>query len=438
MPEQVPRPEGPVPDGLREWAALTGPVLVLAEVRRRARNGNRTETGTLRLVLTDEQRRDVARLAGTRWEVSGRPVRLADLAEALAEHGMTVRGLVERLDGRPVELGRDQRAGQAARRQEESAAAAERLTRAGVTAEQAVAWLADPALPRSGSGELLALAGQVADVWRRMRAAEPPRRLAELAALACGDAHALDPDRPLGRATARVSAVVHGVERPRRGGPAWRAAWAAAGVACDEVSSRVLVLNLPLTGTASAARLAAAAPGEPLWLTLRSLDGDWAAPPGTTVFVCENATVVEAAADRWGAGCAPLVCTDGMPALAALTLVKGLAAAGCWLQVRADVDEAGFTIVEQVRSVAPDCTGWRYDADTYRAAIRVEPEPDSAGENGFALRDLWQQAREPLHEEALLDLLLSDLSTEPPCGERSVVDDNGDSSPPGPRVHEQP
>lgn len=304
MPEQEPQPDRPVPEGLREWAALPGPALVLAEVRRRARNGNRTEIGTLRLVLTHEQRREVARLAGTRWEVSGRPVRLADLAEALAEHGMTVRGLVERLDGRPVELGRDLRAGQAARRHEESAAAAERLTRAGVPAEQAAAWLADLALPRSGSGELLALAEQVAVVWSRMRAV-PRARLAELAALACGDAHALDPDRLLGRAAARLSAVVHGVERPRRGGRAWRAAWAAAGVSCDEVSSRVLVLNLPLSGTAPAARLTAAAPGEPLWLTLRSLDGAWTAPPGATVFVCENATVVEAAADRWGARCAP-------------------------------------------------------------------------------------------------------------------------------------
>lgn len=132
----------------------------------------------------------------------------------------------------------------------------------------------------------------------------------------------------------------------------------------------------------------------------------------------------------------PLVCTDGMPALAALTLVKGLAGAGCRLQVRADVDEAGFTVVEQVRAVAPGCTGWRYDAETYRAAIQVDPGLDGRGESGLALRDLWRQAREPLHEEALLDLLLSDLSTDQPGEEQPAVADHGD--PPGAAVDSGP
>jgi len=60
------------------------------------------------------------------------------------------------------------------------------------------------------------------------------------------------------------------------------------------------------------------------------------------VFVCENVTVLEAAADELGSACPPMVCTDGVPSSAALDLVGRLAAEGCRISVRADVDEAGF------------------------------------------------------------------------------------------------
>ena len=88
--------------------------------------------------------------------------------------------------------------------------------------------------------------------------------------------------------------------------PVWAAAWAGAGVICDAVSAQVLVLNLPLTGNAPAVRLCHAAPGEPVWLTLRSFRGDWELAGGAEVFVCENPTVLEAAADRHGAASWPL------------------------------------------------------------------------------------------------------------------------------------
>lgn len=145
----------------------------------------------------------------------------------------------------------------------------------------------------------------------RLRTMNGGTRLAQLAADTLHDAHALDADRQLGRGVARLLAIVHGLQRPQRAGRAWRAAWAGAGVVCDGVSSRVLALNLPLTGDSPAARLCAAAPGEPVWLTLRSLAGTWTALAGE-VFVCENPTVAEAAADRLGPNCSPLVCTDGI------------------------------------------------------------------------------------------------------------------------------
>jgi uncharacterized protein (TIGR02679 family) len=214
-------------------------------------------------------------------------------------------------------------------------------------------------------------------------------------------------------------ALAHGLPRPLRAGRDWRRAWAAAGVRCDGVSSRVLALNLPLRGDAPAARWSAAA-GEPLWLSLRSIAGSWSAPVGATVFVCENPTVLEAAADELGPRCPPVVCTDGIPSIAALDLVAGLAGAGCAINVRADIDEAGFVVVEQVRSVAPAATAWRYDAATYARHLGLDaadpaadPAADAAEDEDARLRRLRAlHARHqiPLHEEALLGQLLNDLA----------------------------
>lgn len=50
----------------------------------------------------------------------------------------------------------------------------------------------------------------------------------------------------------------------------WRGVWEELGVVCDELSSRVLVHNLLLTGIAGACRLTTAADGEPIWLTWRA------------------------------------------------------------------------------------------------------------------------------------------------------------------------
>lgn len=123
------------------------------------------------------------------------------------------------------------------------------------------------------------------------------------------------------------------------------------------------------------------------------------------MFVCENVTVVEAAADRLGANCPPLVCTDGYPANAALDVIAGLAEAGCRIQVRADFDADGLAIVEQVRAAVPDATGWRYDPATYARHLQ---RPAAVG--GFhELHSLYRQCGIAVHEETLLDELVEDL-----------------------------
>ena len=73
--------------------------------------------------------------------------------------------------------------------------------------------------------------------------------------------------------------------------------------------------------------------GEPGYLSLHAL---LRAPPlwdvaGRAVFVCENPDLVAIAADALGVECAPLACTDGMPAAAQRTLLMQLSAAGARL-----------------------------------------------------------------------------------------------------------
>jgi hypothetical protein len=102
-----------------------------------------------------------------------------------------------------------------------------------------------------------------------------------------------------------------GVDTPATAQP-WRAAWEEVGVVCDPVSSRVLVLNLVLHGDAAACRLIGAAGPEPLWLTWRSLSGPFGCD-APDVHVCENPSVLIAAADQLGADALPLVCTNGRP-----------------------------------------------------------------------------------------------------------------------------
>jgi hypothetical protein len=105
------------------------------------------------------------------------------------------------------------------------------------------------------------------------------------------------------------------------------------------------------------------------------------------VRVCENPSVIEAAADKLGPGCPPLVCTFGWPTTAAFSLLAGLENAGVTLQLRADDDRAGQAIVTRLQATLPSARLWRYD---------VRPPADAA--------------TTPVYEEQLLDTLVADLA----------------------------
>lgn len=359
---------------LQAWIKLGGPAKVIAEVRRRI-EARGTVSGDINIPLTDTERREVGKLLGLNWAISGKKVTVVGLERALAARSTTLRQLAEFLG--PLDDHRADRASRAAVRQDELEAAASALIAVGVSEGVAQWFIKLRGRPKPGTGELLTHAQQVASVWIQLPSVErQPVSLAVFAAAVADDPHALDKDADLGRAvavliaattlhqadpTADLSARI--VPGAITASEMWRSLWESRNVVCDQVSSLVLCLNLPLTGDAPAATLATAAAtcGEPVWLTHRSLIGDWAPRPGLrTIYVCENPAVVEAAADRYGARCAPLVCTYGWPSSAALTLLQGLEKAGVQLLARADDDSAGQKIVAKLFELTPTSRPWRY------------------------------------------------------------------------------
>jgi uncharacterized protein (TIGR02679 family) len=240
--------------------------------------------------------------------------------------------------------------------------------------------------------------------------------LAELAATALGDSHALDRDRPTGNLAVRAAARIGGIDLNAPGND-FRDAWAAVGVYCDELSAPVLVLNLraddrSLTGCVLALH---ADTGEPARLSLRQLLRH---PPtftramtGARVFVCENPTVVAAAATRLGACTHPLVCVEGQRKTAARVLLTFLTTAGITLVYHGDFDWGGVrvgNVIVRDHGARP----WRFTAADYQATTggtALHGKPVAARWDP-ALAPALARADRAVHEEQVLDDLLTDLT----------------------------
>ncbi|MFT4102165.1 MAG: TIGR02679 family protein [Burkholderiaceae bacterium] len=246
-------------------------------------------------------------------------------------------------------------------------------------------------------------------VLGRLPAHGMPR--SQLAAQVLGDAHALDRGQP-------VATIVLAVLRaePPSALESDRDAWASAGVLVNELARPALVLNLPLDEPHTASGMP---PGEPAYLSLRQL---LRRPPawrvgGVIVHVCENPNVVAIAADRLGAGCAPLVCTDGMPAAAQRALLTQLAQAGARLRYHGDFDWPGVRIGNVVMR-AWDAQPWRFGAQDYLKAIEGRNDLDEHRLRGAEVPAAWDAALSTrmrdrgwaVAEEAVVDALLEDLA----------------------------
>jgi uncharacterized protein (TIGR02679 family) len=403
-------------------AVLGGPALA----RLRARLRTRLERGaalTGRLTLeapSPEERSAIERLFGRISRGRDLQVDLDRLSAILgnAELGLDLASAVVALEG-PVE----DRAGleaATARRWKTVVAEAEAALGPGSTSPWS-GWLEN--LEQTGLCRRLsagdpdtgaALLTAAVAVLRRLPADAVP--LAELAAAVAGDSHALDLGAPLATLVLRAVAVRNGHAHPEDADQR-RAAWDAVGVLADELSAPALLLNLgaiPSNPTGRAMLLAQDA-GEPYRLSTRQLlrtPPDFAPPiVGGVVFVCENPSVVAAAANRLGRACRPLLCTEGQPKTALRLLLGRLTAAGARIAYHGDFDWPGLQIANGLIQ--------RFGAIPWRMGARdYEQAPAGAPLAGTAVTPCWDAALGQamrargcsVHEEAVLADLLSDLA----------------------------
>jgi uncharacterized protein (TIGR02679 family) len=360
--------------------------LLLAARERFERNGGLSGSVRIERLSPEEAHALNGLLAPARPLLAGgaASVKLARLDQAL--RGSRLRLSLERalvaLDGPLVNRPGERAAARAARR-----AAWERvLAHPQARRPELEPWLEHVRQRFAGSvPERAAIVLQALDVIGALPADGVP--LAALAASrAGGDAHALDRGRPLGRLLPPALLVLEGgFPREPSSIEEWRALWARVGVSCDELSSTVLALGLRphrLARGYLAGRLRAAVRhGRPLVLTLAELRAEPPRLAGPTLFVCENPSIVAAAASVLGARCPPLLCTGGWPNTAVAAVLDAAEAAGMSILVHADGDAAGEEIAGRVLR--------------RRRARRWRQQPAINGS---------------VHEEALLDELLADLA----------------------------
>ena len=237
---------------------------------------------------------------------------------------------------------------------------------------------------------------------------------AQLAAQELGDAHALDNGCAVGTLVLAVLRTsLHrqasaAVEVGEFEDASARELWASAGVLVNELARPVLALNLPDIATT----------GEPVYLSLRGLlrsPPEWVVR-GRTVFVCENPNLLAIAADHLGARCAPMVCTDGMPAAAQRTLLTQLAKAGALLRYHGDFDWPGIRIGNQMMR-EHNAQPWRFGAADYLIALRVAPRPGRPLQ-GIEAEPSWDATlalamrteQQAIDEEIVAELLIQDLA----------------------------
>lgn len=247
---------------------------------------------------------------------------------------------------------------------------------------------------------------------------------AQLAAETLGNAHALDKGYPTASiilsalrqerrpddasATEEQNSVT--VKAPERA----RETWARVGVLVNELARPALCLNLPLPSPT----LIGISPGEPQYLSLRTLlrtPPDWHLK-SARIYVCENPNIVAIAADQLGSRCAPLVCTEGMPAAAQRTLLTQLSEARAQLLYHGDFDWPGVRIANFVMRTWP-AQPWRFRADDYEQAVSRAPHTshnlsDVPGAASWdeSLTSAMQNRGLAIAEEAVVAELLEDLT----------------------------
>lgn len=396
---------------------------VLAQVRAalEARGVERARSLTLEDVSAG-QRRALAGLLGLREVPSGQRVKvsLRHLDSALRDSAVG-HGLVEVVTAMfgPLADRRAEKAAALAARDSVWARARERVS----GRPALLSWLEDlRAHGRVARAATLSASSEEAVLGEALKAVERLPAggvlLPVFALDVIGDAHALDAGGPLSALVLRAAAALTGAQVPVNAVQR-RRLWADVGVACDALSADVLTLGLRPLGEDLLARhlREASAHGEPRRTTLRELSKTMlAVAQGTTVFVCENPSVVAAAAERLGASVLPVVCVEGVPSTAAIRLLKQLCDSGAELRFHVDFDWGGVRIGNVLLEHVPSAKAWRLSAADYelsltqkRGILELTGSPiDARWDAG--LRDVMIKHSLAVLEEQVMNELLADLA----------------------------
>ena len=231
---------------------------------------------------------------------------------------------------------------------------------------------------------------------------------------------------PLAAFSARVLHSAHALDAgPLRGlvetalsGDAARSAdpgsdiWERVGIALDSSASTALIHALPFDRSTAVGRSIddMVAIGRPVPITLGVL-AEGPRPVATEVFVCENPSVIAAAADRLGPACAPMICVRGQPSVATQRLLRLVSESGATVRYHGDFDWGGIRIANRIMR-ASGVLPWRFRAEDLDALDL--PGAPLAGTRVEATwdRDLATalEARgRRLEEEQVLESLLGDL-----------------------------
>jgi uncharacterized protein (TIGR02679 family) len=407
-----------IPPGLRDYLLAPSLKPLWAVLRERLERNGHAVRGSITVQLDDDA---VDRLSGLlgRAVVSGTArVRLTELDGCLRSSA-AARGLVPvvaDLTGAPLRNLPAERDAARAGRQQLWAEFDRLLTEHGLAGQDWVKPWADW-LHRSGlltrlpaAKATVVLSVTVQALTRVLDDTHPPIGLAELASEITGDAHGLDDGIPAAALILRAVAYALGAP-PAASAADRRDLWQRVGVSTDEISGTVITWGLRPPGRDrwSAMMRERADLGLITHLTVHELHrAADLTRPGETIHACENPQVLQrlAAADVGR----PVACFSGNPAAAGMALLGRTV-----VHYHGDFDWPGITIAHRIfdRGAHP----WRFGRDDYAEAVDRLPADNRLGLSGRVEATPWDEglgaamtaADVAVHEEAIVDLLLSDL-----------------------------
>lgn len=247
----------------------------------------------------------------------------------------------------------------------------------------------------------------------RATGAAAPIELPALAARVTGDTKALNHGTALATVVLRGLALQARTARPASAAER-RELWDRSGVVVDDLSSRVLVLNVAAEGTGLGAWLTGAARyGTPFQVTLHQLTAHPVQVSCPRVYVCENPAILRRACAELGPACPPLVCTEGRPSTACHRLLSlAVSAGGAELWYHGDFDWPGIAIAADVMARYAG-RPWRMGAADYRQAgvsgVPLTGDPIATPWDP-ELQEAMRSDGYAVYEEMVGDQLLADLA----------------------------